>query len=281
LNVRLVKSSDEIAAIQSLYTRAHFLGLRQLTVHFETTPQAVRDLLPPPLEPAPEPVGVAWVGEVGNSNCMGSFEGGGVYLRARYEDVIGYYCVAAPRSTTDSVIIGREVFGEPAKLAKVVFEEQEEHVWGHCERHEIRYFSVRGRREEPAPAGRQEFSSFLFKFLPRGDGAGFDCAPRLVHVTSNYNITTAEHGRGELVFRESPHDPLDDIPVQQVVDSVYIEGQMYSTSRVLCEVDADAFLPYAFNRTDAMELLAENTVMHGQASRQTTDGRGQWRKVGE
>ena len=35
--MRLVKSSDEIAAIQSLYARAHFLGVRQLAVYFETT----------------------------------------------------------------------------------------------------------------------------------------------------------------------------------------------------------------------------------------------------
>lgn len=279
--MRLVKSKDEIAAIQSLYSRAHFLGVRQLTVQFETSPEAVRVLLPPPLEPTPEALGVAWVAEISNSNCMGGFNGAGVYLRACYGDIVGNYCVAMPRSTSESMIVGREVFGEPTKLAKVTFEKQEEHVWGSSERHEVRYLSLRGRCDAPAPTSRLDFASFFFKFLTRTDGAGFDCPPRLVHVTTTHNITAARRGRGELVFRESAHDPLSDIPVVQVMDAVYTEGQMYSSGRVIADVDPDAFLPHAYARSDALELIAENSVLHGQASRKTTDGRGQWRKVSD
>ena len=279
--MRLVKSSDEIAAIQSLYARAHFLGVRQLSVYFESTAEAIRELLPPPLEPAPDPTGVASFAEIGNSNCMGGFNGGGVYLRARYQDVTGFYCVAAPRSTADAVTVGREIFGEPTKLARVVFDATDEHVWGHAERHEVRYLSARGRFDEDADVGRHEFSTFQFKFLPRSDGAGFDCAPRLLHVTSTLNATTARRGRGELVFRESAHDPLADIPVRQVVEAVYREGQSYMSAHVLCEVDPEAFLPYSFARNDSLDLLAESSVLHGQASRTSRDGRGQWRKVGD
>ncbi len=279
--MNLVKSSDEIAAIQSLYSRAHFLGVRQLAVYFETTAEAIRELLPPPLEPTPNPLGVVWFAEIGNSNCMGGFIGGGVYLRARYQDIIGHYCIAAPRSTADSMAVGRDLFGEPTKLAKVVFDTTNQHVWGHAERYNVRYFSARGRYDEEAPTGRSEFSSFQFKFLPRSDGGGFDCPPRLVHVTSTLNATTARRGRGELVFRESAHDPLADIPVRQVVEAVYSEGQMYTSARVLCEVDGEAFLPYSFTRNDARELLAEDTILHGQASRTSRDGRGQWRKIGD
>lgn len=277
--MRLVKSADEIAAIQSQYTRAHFLGVRELTVYFETTAEAIRELLPPPLEPAPDPLGVVRFTEVGNSNCMGSFNGGGVYLRARYQDVTGHYCVAAPRSTADAVIVGRDIFGEPTKLARVVFDTTNEHVWGHAERHAVRYLSARGRFDEDTAPGRDAFTSFQFKFLPRSDGTGFDCAPRLLQVTSTLNATIASRGRGELVFRESPHDPLADIPVRQVVEAVYSEGQEYATAVVLCEADPEAFLPYAFARNDALELLAENSVLHGQASRTSHDGRGEWRKI--
>ncbi len=279
--MRLVKSSDEIAAIQSLYARAHFLGVRQLAVYFETTTEAIRELLPPPLEPTPNPLGVALFTEIGNSNCMGAFNGGGVYLQARYQDITGHYCVAAPRSTVDSVTVGREIFGEPTKLAKVVFETTDEHVWGHAERHEVRYVSARGRYDEEKAPGRDEFHSFQFKFLPRSDGTGCEYPPRLVQVISTLNTTTAKRGRGELVFRESAHDPLADIPVSQVVEAVYSEGQAYASAHVLCEVDPEAFLPYSFARSDALELLAENSILHGQASRTSRDGRGQWRKVSD
>lgn len=279
--MRLVKSSDEIAAIQSLHTRAHFLGVCQLAVYFETTEEAIRNLLPPPLEPAPQPMGVVTFAEIANSNCMGGFSGGGVYLRARYQDITAHYCIAAPRSTAEAMTVGREIFGEPTKLARVVFDTTDEHVWGHAERHEVRYLSARGRFDEDAPPRRDEFSSFQFKFLPRSDSAGFDCPPRLLHVTSALNATTARRGRGELVFRESPHDPLADIPVRQVVEAVYSEGQTYTTAHVLCDVDPEGFLPYSFARNDALDLLAENSVLHGQAARTSRDGRGQWRKVGD
>ncbi len=279
--MRLVKSSDEIAAVQSLYARAHFLGVRQLAVYFETTPEAIRELLPPPLEPAASPTGVATFTEVGNSNCMGGFNSGAVYLRARYQDIAANYCIAAPRSTSDAVTVGREIFGEPTKLARVVFDATNEHVWGHAERHEVRYLSARGRLDEETEPAREEFSTFQFKFMPRSDGAGFDCPPRLLHVTSTLNATASKRGRGELVFRESAHDPLADIPVSQVVEAIYSEGQAYAAAHVICEVDPEAFLPYSFTRTDALELLAENSILHGQASRTAGDGRGQWRKVGD
>jgi acetoacetate decarboxylase len=281
LTLRFVKSPDEIAAIQSLYSRAHFLGVRQITVAFETTADAIRELLPPPLEPTPEALGLAWIGEIGASNCMGGFNGAGVYLRARYGDVVGNYCIAMPRSTPEATLAGRQIFGEPAKLAKVVFEEQDEHVWGSAERHEVRYLSIRGRCEQEAPASRQDFTSFFFKFLPRTDGAGFDCPPRLVQATTTMNVTSARRGRGELVFRDSQHDPLADIPVVQVMDAVYTRGQMYTSGHVIADVNPEAFLPHAYIGTDALELLAENSILHGQAARTSGDGRGQFRKIAD
>ncbi|HUF54013.1 MAG TPA: acetoacetate decarboxylase family protein [Dehalococcoidia bacterium] len=279
--MRLVKSHDEIAAIQSLYSRAHFLGVRQLTVAFETTPAALNKLLPPPLQPTPEAMGVAWIGEIGSSNCMGGFNGAGVYLRARYGDVIGHYCIAMPRSTPEATLAGREIFGEPAKLAKVVFEEQDEHIWGSAERHEVRYLSIRGRCDQPAPVFRSDFTSFFFKFLPRTDGAGFDCPPRLVEANTTMNVTASRRGRGELVFRESAHDPLSDIPVVQVLEAVYTEGQMYVSGRAIAEIDPDGFLPHAYIGADALDLLAENSILHGQAARKHAEGRGQFRKVSD
>jgi acetoacetate decarboxylase len=124
-------------------------------------------------------------------------------------------------------------------------------------------------------------TSFFFKFLPRTDGAGFDCPPRLVQTTTTMNVAAARRGRGELVFRESAHDPLSDIPVVQVLEAVYTEGQTYVSGRVVADVDPEGFLPHAYIRTDALELLAENSILHGQAARKHAEGRGQFRKVSD
>ena len=141
--LRFVKTLDEIRRIQKTFSRCHFLATRNLTVVFETTPETVRQLLPPPLEPTPDPLGSAWVGQIGNSNCVGPFLGAALYIKARYKDIIGNYCVTMPMSTSEAVVFGRELYGEPKKLAKIIFEQQDEHVWGYAERHEIRLMSLR------------------------------------------------------------------------------------------------------------------------------------------
>ncbi|MEO8456667.1 MAG: acetoacetate decarboxylase family protein [Chloroflexota bacterium] len=277
--MRFVKTADEIDNIQRIYSRCHQLGVKTLTVHFETEPDAVRALLPPPLEPAPAHVGVAWVTEVADSTCVGPYSASGLAIRAKYGDITGNYVLSSAITTTEAVTFGRELYGDPRKLAKVAFEQQGDHVWGHADRHDIRYLSMRGRCDSPAPAGRQEDTFFFFKFLPRADGSGFDSAPVLVQVTNDITVMEARRGRGELVFRDSPHDPVSDIPVHQVLDAIYTEGHAYTSGRILCEVDPGAFLPYAFSKNDAYEVIAEGTVMRAQASRRTSEGKGHWRKT--
>ena len=173
--MRLVKTPEEIKRIQGLYARCQLLNTRNLFVTFETTPEAVRALLPPPLEPMPEPLGSAWVGEIGNSNSVGPFMGAALYIRARYQDTVGNYCIAMPMSTPQAVTFGRELYGEPRKLAKIIFERQDEFVWGSAERHEMRFLIMRGRLTGHAATGPQHTSTSHSTYSPPPAGVGFDC----------------------------------------------------------------------------------------------------------
>lgn len=272
-----VKTAEEIRKIQSIYARTQFLNTRNLTVTFETTPESVRNLLPPPLEATPEPLGTAWVGDIGNSNCVGPFMSVALYIRARYQDIIGNYCIASAMSTPEATMFARDLWGEPAKLAKLMFESQDEFVWGSAERYQVRYVSLRGRLTGASATGRRENNIFHFKHAPRADGTGFDGPPQLVLVTADTTVETAKRGRGELVFRDSAHDPVSEIPVKQVIDAVYTKGHTYVSARTLCEVDPDEFMAYSFSKTDAFEVVGEGTLLHAQAARKTRVGRGQYR----
>jgi acetoacetate decarboxylase len=275
--VGFIKSPEEIRKIQSVYARCQFLNTRNLTVTFETTPDAVRRILPPPLEPTPEPVGTAWVGDVGTSNAVGPFTSLALFIKARYGEIVGNFCVASAMSTPEAMMFTRDLWGEPAKLAKLMFESQDEFIWGSAERYEVRYASLRGRLTGSANTGRRDSNIFHFKFSPRADGMGFDFPPQLVLLTVDTTIDVARRGRGELVFRDSPHDPVSEIPVKQVVEAVYTQGHTYVSARTLCEVDSEAFMPYAFNKTDAFDVVAEGNLLHAQAARKTRAGRGQYR----
>src|SRR3990172_8554867 len=190
------------------------MATRSLTVMFETTPEAVRALLPPPLEPTPEAIGSAWVGEIGNSNCAGPFLGAAVYIRASYRDVVGNYCVTMPISTDTAVIFGRELYGEPKKLAKIIFEHQGEHVWGSAERYDIRYMSLRGRIEGAGPLGRHQFSTFHFKYLttPHNQPA---TPTKQKKQKNNSKKKRGKGGGGGRPSGESPAPPLPPLPLRQ------------------------------------------------------------------
>jgi acetoacetate decarboxylase len=254
--VGFVKTAEEIRKIQSIYSRIQFLNTRNLTVTFETTPESIRGLLPPPLEPTPEPLGAAWVGDIGNSNCVGPFVSLALYIRARYGDIIGNYCVASAMSTPEATIFARDLWGEPAKLAKLTFESQDEFVWGSAERYEVRYMSLRGRLTGASATGRREHNFFHFKYAPRADGTGFDGPPQLVMVTADTTVEVGKRGRGELVFRDSAHDPVSEIRKASRRSCLHA-GATY-VPPALCE-GPDEFIGFP-SKTDALDVAGEDAA---------------------
>src|SRR5260370_25370907 len=88
---------------------------RMLMVSYLTRPEIIRQILPPPLEPAGEPLVSVGVGTFGRSNCVGAFAGGWVDLRAQRERVEAHYWPAMPISTDVALIFGRALFVEPTK----------------------------------------------------------------------------------------------------------------------------------------------------------------------
>ncbi len=61
-----VKTMDEIASRHR--ETAEFYDAEVLTVYFETTPETIQRLLPPPLSPPPFPIGAAFVAHYPKTN---------------------------------------------------------------------------------------------------------------------------------------------------------------------------------------------------------------------
>ena len=86
---------------------------------FETDPDVVASVLPTPLEPSSRPlakvtfasVDIPGLGDLRSGELLGP-------VHARRGD-LGYYCLVMPMSTEQSVIGGRETFGEPKKIGQV------------------------------------------------------------------------------------------------------------------------------------------------------------------
>ncbi len=258
--LRYVKSSEELEQLQGIYAAPAFLGIRSLSIPFETDPEVVRAVLPPPLEPADQPIVSVGVSEITGSNCVGPFYGSSINIQARYKDLVGNYCLTMPMSTDIAVIFGRELYGEPKKLARIALKRDGQKLVGTVERHGITYIELQGEMTEQVEVGeeesKQESNHFYYKYMPSADGQGLDHDPLLVHVHHRGSFGHVERGKGQILFRESPHDPVIDLPIVNSADASYVEGETFTTARTLCSVDCDAFMPYAFGKIDAMDALA-------------------------
>ena len=112
-----VKTPEEITRIEHALRHPRFVNGEMLSVDFLTEPEFAAAVLPPPLEPADTPRVTAMVGRW-QSNCVGDFYGGAIYVAARHEDVDGSYVLAMYMDGDVPMIYGRDLFGEPKKLAR-------------------------------------------------------------------------------------------------------------------------------------------------------------------
>ena len=111
-----VKTAAEVARIEAAIGAPRFGGAQMLSVEFLVDPDFIAAVLPPPLEPVAEPRMRAMVGRW-QSNCVGDFAGGTVYVTCAHEGLEGEYNVAQYMDGDAPTIFGRDVFGEPKKMA--------------------------------------------------------------------------------------------------------------------------------------------------------------------
>ncbi|MFB6170487.1 MAG: acetoacetate decarboxylase family protein [Haloarculaceae archaeon] len=240
-----VRTDEELAEIRERMETNEFRDSRSLTVRFETTEVFVERVLPPGLDPA-DPLAEVNVHEVGESNCVGGFAGGALYVRARHGDREGKYCLAMPMSTDAAITWGRELFGEPKKRAAVTFEKDGPDVRGRIERHGETVVDLRGDVTDEREGGTVEETVFHYKYLPDPTGDGLQFDPLLVGVAFENETRRLVTGSGTAELRSTAHDAFGDVPVEETLGAAYAETDMTTSQETLATVDAEAFLPYAY-----------------------------------
>lgn len=216
---------------------------------WETDPEVIAAVLPPPLVPADRPLVRVNISACDiNGHPLGA---GAVAVRCKHGDIEGDYTLTMPMTTERAVIGGREVFGEPKKLADVKVERDGDDVVATVRRLGVTYVEVRGTvaEELETPAPRRTLS-FYYKFLPAVNGDGFDADPMLVHVTRNERTRVAHRIDGEVVLRDSDFDPIADLPVRRLISITLSERTSDQQGFVAEHVKADLVLPYIHQRYD-------------------------------
>jgi acetoacetate decarboxylase len=245
-----VKTPDEVARLKQVLGTARFVGGEMLGVTFRTDPDAVARVLPPGLEPVDEPLARVVVGRW-RSNSVGDFQGGALYVAAQRDGVAADYVLSMFMDRDVPLLFGRDLYGEPKKIATVGLFRQHDRVTGWIERGGVRLIEVEAALGDDRGPSAGTSGNFNVKALLAADGQGLhgDAAVTLAQYASQTHVDRPL-GDPQLRVRGTAHDPLDELPVLEVTGGAYTEGDMSATCSVVGTIAADAFLPYALGRLD-------------------------------
>lgn len=250
-----VKTPDEIARIEHALTHPRFVNGEMLTVDFLSDPAFVAEVLPPPLEPADTPRVTAMVSRW-QSNCVGDFAAAAIYVAARHEGADGDYVLAMWMDGDVPIIYGRDVFGEPKKLASSRLHRRGNNEFsGTLERNGVRLMQLHAELPTELGPSEGEGVNFNFKARPAANGVGLEEDAILTRAVFHQTVRTGREGTGTVSFGGTVHDPLDEIPVESVVRAGFVECDLIAECRAVATVAADRFLPYHHGRHDDWSAL--------------------------
>jgi acetoacetate decarboxylase len=253
--LRYVRSLEQVKQIQEATPELLNNSVRSIRCVYETEPAIAKALVPRPLDATPRPEICVTFSEVSiHISDDFSFDIGSVIFgpSALYDGQQGMCQIVMAMTTEQAVVQGRERYGEPKKIAQVEFSRDGDRVHASSSRMGIAYLEVSGSLGEELGPRKFDERAFCFKAFPSCDpGKDFDYDPLLVQLTWRHEHRNVWRVDGaELTLRDSPFDPVADIPVRRLVRCEYEEGTSQSDGRVLRSVPGEWLLPFLHQRYD-------------------------------
>ncbi|MFX0102491.1 MAG: acetoacetate decarboxylase family protein [Candidatus Hodarchaeota archaeon] len=260
-----VKDVEEIKKKRELLLKSEFTGVNMFSVLWETKPEIVKRILPPPLEPAEFPLATAFIATYEKTNQGLPYSESDLFLRVKYKEEYGNYHLAMHVTDDRAMIGGREICGFPKKMANIELNIDGDEVHAFAERAGTRYIEIKakfgGGFNEPdicarevaklLPSKKKPTVNFNFKYFPNASKTGFAFKPRLVRQTTQIRLSNFKMGKAELKLASSDHDPWGEIEVVKVLGALFIESNnTMDPGEVMEEVDPEEFLPYSYQQQD-------------------------------
>lgn len=235
------------------------IATEAVTVTYLTEPEIVASVLPQPLEPADEPIVRVSLQRVAIEGRP-PFGSAVFSVAARHGDVSGDYPLFMPQSTEQSVIGGRETFGEPKKLGEISVSRSAASGSADavsCVVSRLGYELIRVEGVVTGPLDLppdQVNTEFYFKFLRAPDGDGIT-DPHLVYGSYHRHYEVFENITGSVELSDSPLDPVADITVSSLQSITWCRRRTIQTARIATPVPQEWLLPFVHQRYDDLALL--------------------------
>jgi acetoacetate decarboxylase len=231
------------------------IATEAVTVTYLTDPDIVAAVLPQPLVPAAEPVVRVSLQRVAIDGRP-PFGSAVFAVAARHGDLEGDYPLFMPQSTEQSVIGGRETFGEPKKLGEITVERDGAAVTARVSRHNFPLITVRGQVTGGLPVPPDQVNTeFYFKFLRSPDGRGIT-DPHLVYGSYHRHYELFEAIDAEVELGDSPLDPVADLVIRERRSVTWCRRRTIQTAEIATAVPQEWLLPFVHQRYDDIALLA-------------------------
>jgi acetoacetate decarboxylase len=256
---------EEIKQKKEQMMTSKFNNAEMLYLLWETKPEVVEHVLPPPLEPTDQPIVLAFIAHYPTHSFGVGYYEAALLLRCQYNGVVGNYFLAMPLTDDRATFAGREVFGFPKKIANVYLERKDDEVYGYSERLGTKNIEVNVKMtgkfndqegirifmRKILPKKGKNTVNYLFKHFPAPNKEGFDYNPWLVTQETKLNIDSWELGEAEVKLNSTIHDPWAEIEIVKLYGAIYMKSsnEMFPGKKV-AEVDPDEFLPYSFIKWD-------------------------------
>ncbi|MHA2379119.1 MAG: acetoacetate decarboxylase family protein [Candidatus Thorarchaeota archaeon] len=249
----LVRTREDIAERAKRFSDGYVLGDAVLvTVMFTTTEDAIRRVLPPPLEPGQLPIASAYVAEFHKPDFCPPYNEAAVFVPAQYKEEPGSYCLSMPVTNDIAMIGGREIYGYPKKIAESISVQRfGQEVKGQCVRRGVPIVEIEGILSDVLDEEVSVGPHFLVKSIADEGGVGAGFKPLLIRQQNKVEFDRVETGEGTVKLGDSVYDPLHEIPVNEVVMVSYSEGNIIMPpGEVLSEIDPEEYSPYQWIKYD-------------------------------
>lgn len=271
--LRYVRDMSKQAAVQEPSSQfpANVRGLRAI---YETEPEIHAALLPQPLVPGERPEIFVQFSKVElflSESRTVEIGAATVGVSCSYEGTQGFYVLAMPMENEFIVIGGREVYGEPKKVAATEFKVAGNKVAAKVNRHGIDFLEVRGEIGESTGPRSYTEHMFCIKALPAIDrGDGFDGEVFLTQLDWRRNFTDVQTvNNPEIILRESKFDPIIDVPVKRITSMIFTQGGTVNSGKILRAIPGEWVAPFINQRYDdpvdvalEVDLASERTAAH-------------------
>jgi acetoacetate decarboxylase len=248
------QSDDKVKSILRRFSEPHFTNAQILQVDFRTTEAAAESVLPPGFSPVE---GLRCYARVGRwtSNCVGNFDGGSLCIEAEHAGQRGYLVLAMYMDTATSIIFGRDLFGEPKRPAEAAIYRTASGWYGSVERYGTTIIEIELSEANSLGPADTSGATFNVKSVLAADGSGLDGDAVVTRAAFENHVWARYSGGGRVELRDTPHDPMSDLVVDEVLGATYAEGQARATVSTLGSIPGAEFLPFALARIDDPTVL--------------------------